>query len=252
MKVSAATDVGLWRQRNEDAYLVKEVAGGWVLAVADGIGGMKGGHLASRMAVDTLEEWLQRGLPAETPWEYLRQVVLEANRRIYQRGRQLSNPLSAMGTTFTIGLLWQGILWMAHVGDSRAYLIREGQIRQLTQDHSLTGELVEEGRLEEEEAMHHPQRNLLTRALGSREFLTVDISRHELRVGDWILLATDGLTSLVASKEILEMVEGMEGQPVEALTKELVEEARRRGGYDNITVAVARIEEAADLRGRGG
>ncbi|MBT9258814.1 MAG: Stp1/IreP family PP2C-type Ser/Thr phosphatase [Clostridiales bacterium] len=250
MKVSACTDVGLWRQRNEDAYLVKRLPGGWVLAVADGIGGMKGGDVASRMAVETLEEWLENGLPSPSPGEYLREMVLEANRRIYHRGRQTMSPLSAMGTTFTVALLWQGALWMAHVGDSRAYLIRQGRILQLTQDHSLTGELVEEGQLGEEEAMHHPQRNLLTRALGSREFLTVDIARHDLQLGDRVLLATDGLTSLVTSKEILQMVERMEDQPVEVLTKELVEEARRRGGYDNITVALAWVDEAEDLEGR--
>ncbi|MBE3589825.1 MAG: Stp1/IreP family PP2C-type Ser/Thr phosphatase [Firmicutes bacterium] len=246
MRVSAASDIGRWRQRNEDAYWAGRLDGGaWVLAVADGMGGHQAGDVASRVAVDTLREALPEVLAtAATPALGLRAAVERAHERILQLGKSRGE-LYGMGTTLTAALVIRLEAWIAHVGDSRAYLVRGGEILQLTEDHSIVGELIRNGTLDEAGAMVHPQRNLLTRALGGPLPLEVDVRGQALRDGDVLVLASDGLTSLVSSAELVALVREAGPQDFDALAARLVALANERGGYDNITAVLARVGEEA-------
>lgn len=245
LEVSAATDVGRWRQRNEDAYWAAPLdPAAWVLAVADGMGGYQAGDVASRVALDTLA----RSLPSclvrhRAPEDCLRDAIAQANERILELGRGRGE-LAGMGTTLTAALVLRRHLWVGHVGDSRAYLIRDGVIRQLTEDHSVVGELLRAGSIDERGAMSHPQRHLLTRGLGLRPELSVDVTDEALLPGDVVAVATDGLTSLVSSAEVMEHVRLAQAERPEAFSQvapRLVALANERGGYDNITVLIARI-----------
>jgi len=240
------TDPGLVRPNNQDAYAVETLdlpGGGALLVVADGMGGYDGGEVASRIAVDTVREKLLAGLAPGGAEQAnlaasLHQAVLEANRGILRA--QADRPeLSSMGTTVTAILVQGGRLIGCHVGDSKAFLIGANGARQITSDHNVPGELMQCGHLTAEQAAVHPQRHILTRALGVEEELPVeqlDLTWHE---GDLLLLCTDGLSNLVTLAEIQSLAAGSE--PAE-LVERLVGLANNRGGHDNITVLAARWE----------
>lgn len=231
MRVGVRTDVGLVRESNEDGYHVGERV--WV--VADGMGGHQAGEVASHLALETLS---QAGLGEGDQGGdgiYLVEAIKEANRRIYDEARR--NPAFAgMGTTLTAAVYDDGCLYIGHVGDSRAYLVREGAIIQLTEDHSVVAELLRDGTLSAEEARVHPHRNYLTRALGIEREVAVDLIKEGICEGDRLILTTDGLTNMVEDEEILEVVMRMK-DPQESCDL-LTEMARRRGGTDNITVLI--------------
>ncbi|MBX5476813.1 MAG: Stp1/IreP family PP2C-type Ser/Thr phosphatase [Clostridia bacterium] len=250
MRLSAASDVGRWRQRNEDAYWAGPLSDrAWVLAVADGMGGHQAGDVASRVAIETLRDSLPEVLAAaETPASGLREAIERANQRILDLGRARGD-LYGMGTTLTVALIEGLEAWIGHVGDSRAYLIRDSEIVQLTEDHSIVGELIRSGTLDETGAMVHPQRNLLTRALGAPLPLEVDVRGETLRAGDVLVLASDGLTSLVSSAELMRMVRDARPADFGALAERLVALANERGGYDNITAVLARVEGCEGVGG---
>jgi PPM family protein phosphatase len=231
IRTGAASDIGRSRERNEDAYLVKEP----LFAVADGMGGHRGGDVASSVVVETLSEMAIGGADDPQPLEGLVDRIQEANRRILQRGDS-DRELRGMGTTLTVVVADSDRAHVAHVGDSRAYLLREGNLSQLTEDHTLVQRMVREGRLRPEEAARHPQRSILTRALGVDEDIAVDQLTLDVRPGDRLLLCTDGLTGMVPVDRIQEILEG-EPDP-DAASTQLVEEANRGGGEDNITVVI--------------
>ncbi|HXF57223.1 MAG TPA: Stp1/IreP family PP2C-type Ser/Thr phosphatase [Actinomycetota bacterium] len=232
LRVGARTDIGQLRERNEDAYLVAEP----LFAVADGMGGHRGGNVASALALEVLRGEGTAGVDAEA----LARRLQAANRAIVERGA--ADPrLAGMGTTVTAALVEGERLHVLHVGDSRAYLLRDGALQQLTEDHTLVQRMVREGRLTPEEAERHPQRSILTRALGVEGEVEPDRVTVSLRPGDRVLLCTDGLTGMVDAARI-ERVLREEPDPQRAADL-LVEEANRAGGDDNITVMVVDAEE---------
>ncbi|MEX2212435.1 MAG: Stp1/IreP family PP2C-type Ser/Thr phosphatase [Gaiellaceae bacterium] len=219
-RTAAATDPGRRRRRNEDSYIARPP----LFAVADGMGGAQAGEVASRTAVDAMGGE-----------ENLVGLIEEANRQVYARSNEDANA-SGMGTTMTAALVGEdGVVTIGHVGDSRAYLLRAGTLKQLTDDHSLVADLVRTGELTAEEAETHPQRSVITRALGTDPSVDVDSHSVQAEPGDLFLICSDGLTSMVDDDEILETVEASRDD-LEAAAGALVRRANREGGEDNITV----------------
>ncbi|MCL5047094.1 MAG: Stp1/IreP family PP2C-type Ser/Thr phosphatase [Actinobacteria bacterium] len=275
MWVSARSDVGKVRTGNEDSYCVIDLSPTWeghFFAVADGMGGYEAGEVASALAIMAAQDKLRQllatsekgdkaekpdnadktekpseeeadvtlaGVPARNTLEtVIRKAISHANDAILEECDRRPG-CTGMGTTMTAALVGGGKLSLGHVGDSRAYLIRGGAIQQLTEDHSLVGELVRNGSLTESEAMIHPQRNILTNALGAGDDLQIDVISFDIQEGDILVLSTDGLTNLVRASEILEVVT-LATEP-EKVADELTGLANQRGGHDNITVVVARL-----------
>jgi serine/threonine protein phosphatase PrpC len=234
MKVTAAvaTDVGLVRDGNEDSYLTDEP----LFAVADGMGGHRGGEVASQLAVQTLEKLFKKGI-GELPDQ-----VQEANRVVFERS-VVDEKVAGMGTTLTAALVEGDRIRLAHVGDSRAYLLREGDLRLLTEDHTLVHRMVTEGEISKEEAETHPQRSVLTRALGVETVVDVDDDTVQVRPGDRLLLCTDGLTSMVSEQAVEEVLRAVP-DPQEAAQR-LVQLANEGGGADNTTVVVLDFSDDA-------
>ena len=250
--VAAATDVGLRRSGNEDNFVLwvgdrgrERDSLGALLVVADGMGGANAGEVASQLAAATVLG-TYRELGAADPVAALEQAITRANAVVYEQARQ--NPEQrGMGTTCTAVAIRGARLWLAHVGDSRAYLVRGETFRRLTHDHSLVAELVERGHLTPAEALSDPRRNQLTRCVGAMPEVAADVSQFEetLVPGDTVLLCSDGLHGLVSEGEIA-MIAGDRG-PAETCD-ELIAMAKDRGGPDNITVLVARVTTAPQQR----
>jgi len=246
VQISAGTHAGLLRPINEDSYCycpAPDRENCCLIVVADGMGGHKAGEVASKMAITILEKLFLSLYPNLVATDFLQmektltEMVATANRKIYKAS--VSNEeYRGMGTTLTMGIIIDDYLWVAHVGDSRAYLVRNGVITKLTEDHSLVGELVTKGELTEREASSHPHRNILTRALGSAGEITVDIRYTSILKDDIIIFTTDGLTNLLSSEEINQVV-GSSFNFSQA-AQELILLANERGGPDNITVVLVR------------
>lgn len=233
MHVGVKTDVGRVRRANEDAYWVSPP---W-FAVADGMGGHAAGEVASELAIESVRQILQSSTGAAE--ELIPAAVRHANATVWHRSR--SEPaLKGMGTTLTLLKLESGRCVIGHVGDSRCYLFRGKTLRQLTDDHSVVAELVRTGTLSANEALEHPQRNLLTRALGVGPDVKPDILIEEVQPGDKLVLCTDGLTSMLSDDELCEIVSS--SLPPDTLASRLVHRANERGGSDNITVVIIQLE----------
>jgi serine/threonine protein phosphatase PrpC len=230
-----ASDLGRQRQGNEDSYFVRAP----LFVVADGMGGAQAGEVASEMAVESFGA----GLPGGSPAEALVKVIEDANRRIHERSRAEAQR-AGMGTTVTAAYVGDGEVTIAHVGDSRAYLLRDGELVRLTRDHSLVGELVARGKLTEEQAETHPQRSVITRALGPEPDVQVDVQSYQARGGDVFMVCSDGLTSMVPEARVKPILEG--AGSLEAAGRELIAAANEAGGRDNITVILFRLEELGD------
>jgi protein phosphatase len=236
------SDPGRRRRRNEDAYVLEPP----LFAVADGMGGAQAGELASSLAAAALRD--DSGAAGEDGERRVDELIQEANRRVYQRQSRDASA-SGMGTTMTVALVEDGTVAIGHVGDSRAYLIRGRRLEQLTEDHSLVAELVRSGKLSPEEAETHPQRSVITRALGTDPNVDVDTFSIETKPGDVFLLCSDGLTSMVGDEAILSEVE-RNRDDLKAAAKALVRAANRGGGEDNITVVFFEIAGAGEDTGR--
>lgn len=235
---AAITDTGCERDLNEDRYAVIESPSGLAWLVCDGMGGQTGGELAAQLAIDAMRRDLEN-LPERPPELALKSAILEANRVIVLR-RQ-NQAFSEMGTTI-VAALFSGIeVVIGYVGDSRAYLIRDGAIQQLTTDHTYVQQLVDSGQIRPDEALAHPQAHILTRCIGAEPGLEVEIQKYwiwevsNVEPKDNLVLCSDGLYSLVSEGEIANLLEQM--SPQRACVK-LVEIAKERGGYDNITVSI--------------
>lgn len=239
LRTGAKTDVGLLRQRNEDSFVAEYP----LFAVADGLGGHVGGEVASRVALERLAQATTTDGPEDTISERLREAIHEANRAV---GERASNEprLTGMGTTLTAVVVGRDRLHLGHVGDSRAYLLRDGDLRALTEDHTLVQRMVREGRLTPEQAGVHPQRSVLTRALGIEDDLEVDQTTVEVTAGDRLLLCSDGLTAMVDDEDIQKILVGEEDP--QAASNALVEAANAAGGQDNITTIVLDVVDAVE------
>ena len=240
LRFAARSHTGLLREGNEDSVY----AGPRVLAVADGMGGHAAGEVASAVAIAALAP-LDEDAPGSDLLDVLRERAVAANDHLRDmvHGDQA---LDGMGTTLTAFLFAGSRLGMIHIGDSRAYLLRDGALTQITHDHTLVQALVDEGRISEEEASSHPQRSLITRALDGRSGIEPDLSVREARTGDRYLLCTDGLTGPVGRLETLQ--EALEIADPQAACDRLVQLALRGGGPDNVTVIVADVVSASGLR----
>ena len=227
-----ASDLGRQRQGNEDNYFVRAP----LFVVADGMGGAQAGEVASEMAVESFDG----GLPDGSPADGLVSVIEEANRRIHDRSRAESQR-AGMGTTVTAAYVGEREVTIAHVGDSRAYVLRDGELTRLTRDHSLVGELVARGKLTEEQAETHPQRSVITRALGPEPEVQVDVQAYQARAGDVFMVCSDGLTSMVPEARVREILQA--AGSLEAAGRDLIAAANDAGGRDNITVVLFRLED---------
>lgn len=234
------SDVGRQREANEDNYVVDSP----LFVVADGMGGAQAGEVASRTAAEVFE-----GAPANAgsdrpgPEQLLTELTREANRRIFEMAQ--SDPSRrGMGTTLTAAMVWPEGVSVGHVGDSRAYRLREGKLEQLTHDHSLVAELQRSGQLTAEAAEHHPQRSIITRALGPEADVEVDAHTHTARAADVFLLCSDGLTGMVSDQEMESILRGADS--LDAAADSLVRVANQSGGKDNITVVLFRLGDGED------
>jgi len=248
MKLTAAglSDVGRKRKSNEDSYHIDAVRG--LFIVADGMGGHVAGEVASQLAVDTIQEFLRiSDADSEITWPFDFDEKLSAGGNRVQAAIQLANreivrhmqereDTRGMGTTVVTAVVVDDACYIGHVGDSRAYLIRDGKISQLTRDHTFVNEQVEKGFMSRAEAEKHPARNILTRAVGSTEDLHVDLSETPLQPGDRILLCSDGLSSMVEDTAILGAVE--QSPDLDEACARLVALANESGGWDNVTAVL--------------
>ena len=227
IQLGHGTDTGKKRRRNEDDYVVEPP----LFAIADGMGGAQAGELAATLAASAVRD--DEGEPGSGE-RRVAELIQEANRRVYQRSAE-DAAVAGMGTTMTVALVEDGVVAFGHVGDSRAYLIRDGKLEQLTEDHSLVAELVRSGKLSPEEAETHPQRSVITRALGTDPDVDVDTFSIPTRPGDLFMLCSDGLTSMVDDDVILRTVE-KHRPDLQTAAKALIRAANKGGGEDNITV----------------
>jgi serine/threonine protein phosphatase PrpC len=239
---AARTDTGRARSANEDSYWVHSP----LFVLADGMGGAQAGEVASQTAVEVFSRG--GGLPdgPGTYEERLAQLVAQANDQVYSQA-QSDDQFAGMGTTLTVAYVGEDDLAIAHVGDSRFYVLRDGELSQLTDDHSLVGELVRRGQISAEEAEDHPQRSIITRALGIEGEVTVDHFSWPVRDGDVFLLCSDGLTGMVPDPKVAEIIAGAPALSVAA--QRLVAAANEAGGRDNITVILFRVEDVTPGEG---
>ena len=237
MKLVAKTDIGSQRSENQDSYRGGRRPDDAVWgAVCDGMGGARGGRLASTMAVDALQQ-AGRAL--------LESAVEQANRSVYEKARGTPS-LSGMGTTVVCALVRGGLAQYVHVGDSRIYLFRNNKLLQLTKDHSMVQEMVEQGALTEEEAQNHPRKNLITRALGVGRDVEADFGEKEVSPRDILLLCSDGLSNCVSVPQIEET---LARTPFYEAADALVQKALEGGGLDNITVLLMQVEAVEENNG---
>lgn len=236
MKVAALSDRGLVRENNEDSYLVDLNRG--LLVVCDGMGGHNGGEVASAIAVKTISQ-----IFAESSEELPGRLVLaleKANSAILYSAQQ-DPALHGMGTTATLAAFENGIMFVAHIGDSCLYIVQDGRLRKVTRDHTLAQQLLMEGRLKPEDMRSNPYNHILTRALGVEENVNIDSYQEKVHPGDLILLCSDGLSDKVSEGEIEEVLQET-SISLEQAAQGLLERALKYGGSDNITIILSRIE----------
>ena len=230
---AAASDPGKRRRRNEDAYVVEPP----LFAVADGMGGAQAGEIAAKIAASVLRE--------SSGEQAVVELIKEANRRVYEAAAE-DETRSGMGTTITAAIVEDDAVQIGHVGDSRAYRIRDGELEQLTEDHSLVAELVRSGKLSPEEADVHPQRSVITRTVGTDPDVDVDTFSVDARPGDVFFICSDGLTTMVDDRSILAIVQKNRAS-LDKAVRALVDAANKGGGEDNITIVLFEIgEEGAE------
>ena len=237
--VFAKTDIGKVREINQDYYYTSEENSIPKLCIlADGMGGYKGGEVASKLAVDSARKYIENNFSnnfseKEEILKLIGNAVEYANMVVYEKSKEVQE-LEGMGTTLEICLIYNNKAYIGHIGDSRIYRIRKDVIRKLTKDHSYVQQLVEDKKITREEAKVHPKKNMLTRALGCTPYVEPDLRARNFEKGDIFIMCSDGLTNMVEEKRIYELVK----QDINTATNNLVNEANLAGGYDNITVII--------------
>lgn len=238
MKTFSMTDVGVVREVNQDYVFSSEKPIGHLpnlLIVADGMGGHKAGEFASKYAVEVVRQEVENKLQ-DNPEVIIKDAITSANLRLIEMAKQ-DERMAGMGTTLVVATVIDKTLYFANVGDSRLYLINDG-IRQLSKDHSLVQEMVRLGGINQEEAKSHPDKNIITRAVGAKEKIEIDFFEYRLKTDDTILMCTDGLTNMVEDEQIFKIVKS--SRDVVESVERLIEEAKANGGNDNIGVLVAK------------
>lgn len=252
MRTASRTDIGNIRIVNEDRSLVVPDLQGFTLGiVADGMGGHQAGDTASQLAVELIHKrllYVEEDMSADECEKLMAEAVADANRRIYEMAGSREQ-FNGMGTTVVVILATAAELIVAHIGDSRAYLLSDGALQQITEDHSLVNELVKSGQLSKAEAEKHPRRNVLTRALGTDETVEAEIKRHNWKSGDIVLICSDGLSGLVPDTELQSLLQA-DGD-LELVADALVHSALQAGGDDNVTVVLMENGPAETMR-KGG
>jgi serine/threonine protein phosphatase PrpC len=251
LEFAAGSDIGRRRKGNEDSLFVNPEMG--LFVVADGMGGHAAGEVASRVAVEAINEFIcLTSRDNEITWPFgldenmsydgnrLKTAIRYANEKVLQETQQ-QNEYEGMATTVVAALVDQSTVNLAHVGDSRIYLARDGQLRQLTSDHSWVNEQIQNGIISPDQARTHPLRNVVTRALGGRSDIEVDMQEITALEGDVLLLCTDGLTTMLPDEEIAACIDSAIGS-AEQTARELIDAANERGGEDNITVVLIKFE----------
>lgn len=226
------SDVGLVRENNEDSYIFLPPE---LFIVADGMGGHVAGEIASKMASSLVSQYIQEHKEDAAPDILLTEAIKKANSLICQMSDE-KEECRGMGTTLTAAYVKGDTVYFGHVGDSRLYLIHDGNMRQITEDHSLVWELLKSGNITREEANVHPQRNILTRALGTSPEVKIDTGTLFWQPGDILLLCSDGLTNMLSEAQMLALISC---EPAGKALDNLVEQAKAAGGFDNITVILA-------------
>ena len=241
LQVWCETDVGLKRSNNQDSFLIDEGLGLYV--VADGMGGHKGGEVASQMAVETAREVFEEKKNLLEPESLLHEIYQEANRRIFAKSND--NPeLKGMGTTMVLCYVMRGTMYIGNVGDSRAYfLTSDGRFWQLTEDHSLVNEQIRSGTLDPENMDEFVGKNIITRSVGYEPSVVCDIYKRRLSAGEKYLFCSDGLTGMVADPEVARII-GEPGVDVKDGVRTCIEKAKENGGDDNITVLILQVKES--------
>ena len=237
MKTFSKTDIGMVREVNQDYVFVTEAPIGNLpnlLVVADGMGGHRAGEYASRLAVEVLRQELENSTD-DCPEAMMKRAIARANERVLETARQ-DVQFSGMGTTLVAATVIERTLYFANVGDSRLYLLND-EIKQLSKDHSLVQEMVRLGGINQEEAKYHPDKNIITRAIGVKDEVEIDFFEYRLKKGDMILMCTDGLSNMMEDEEILRVVKS--SRDVVEAVEQLIESAKDNGGSDNIGVIVA-------------
>ncbi|XOQ48997.1 MAG: Stp1/IreP family PP2C-type Ser/Thr phosphatase [Eubacteriales bacterium] len=239
LKIYSKSDIGLIRQTNQDACKSGIFPDGAAWAVVcDGMGGVNGGNIASSIAVDCISDQMQSsytpGMSDNEIKDLITTAIYNANLTIHEKAKD-DEELNGMGTTVVVAILSNGLAHIAHAGDSRAYLLGKDGIKQLTVDHSMVQEMVNNGDLTEQQAKIHPQKNIITRALGVEPSILIDYCEKEFLAGDLLLICTDGLTNYVDAEQIYQLSGTMNA---ESLTEKLVMLAKDCGGGDNITVVI--------------
>lgn len=243
MEIKFQTDVGQKRKMNQDYVGVFKNQVGIVLTIlADGMGGHQAGDIASRLAVNFLgSQWQENQLDEpEVITQWLIDNIQKTNEQIYEKG-QMHQKYAGMGTTLVCAVLLANDMIIANIGDSRAYLIREQKITQLTEDHSLVNELVKYGEITPEMALNHPRKNVLIRSLGMPKEIETDVFYHSLTEQDYVLLCSDGLTNMVSDNQIL-LTLSDEQSTVETKVNQLIMAANEAGGMDNITALIVYVD----------
>lgn len=255
MRSTGRTDIGLVRKVNEDSFLSEKLDGvenTYLHIVADGMGGHNAGEVASSMAVQEVEVYIKENIEElklgdKEIQDLIRNAIMHANDKVYKTSIIKSNCLG-MGTTLSMVLAKDNRIYIGHVGDSRVYLVREKTITRLTEDHSLVAELLKAGSIKPEEADNHPQKNVITRALGTEYTLEPDISQCDMKSGDFILICTDGLSNAVNEEDIVYTITNT--SDIDEACGLLVSKAKENGGYDNITAVVIQMCKGGDYNGR--
>jgi protein phosphatase len=253
ISVFSITDLGKRRSLNEDFYICDRER--QVYLVADGMGGREGGEVASRMAGETFMAKISPFLEEEditVPFEFkeeedffsaiIKYAIEQANTAVYQYGLKETSK-KGMGTTFTVAIPYEGKLYVGHVGDSRLYRIRQGSVVQLSEDHTLVQQMIKEGRLDAKGARQHQKKNVITRSLGPKKIVKPDIFFKQIIKGDIYLLCSDGLYQMVEDDELFGELLSLGEKDLETVGKNLVSVANKKGGKDNITLLLFRVEE---------
>lgn len=242
--IGVSSDVGKIREINQDSFSYTDLDELPLFLVADGMGGHNAGEVASSIAVDTIKKMFYNSIDSflardiDVP-QFIIDALSTANKEIMNMAKENAG-YNGMGTTVTMAFLFENVLYVGHIGDSRAYLLRGCELVQLTQDHSLVAELVRNGSISQEEAINHPQKNIITRALGTNEEIKIDIISKEIEKDDIVILCTDGLTNMVSDERIKNIL--ISNKDIQDSCNILIKTANDLGGFDNTTVMLIKID----------